>query len=86
MLAAIRRSSERSREAGIIKLFAVGPATPANREAIELDGAQYQAVLKSGIPVSLDIDLPSNASAQMVTAVYDWNSNRAGTVEISLRH
>ncbi len=36
----------------------------ANREAVELDAEHYQSVLKSGIPVSLALDLPANTSAQ----------------------
>ncbi len=58
----------------------------ATREAVELDAAHYQTMLKSGIPVSLALDLPANTSAQIVTAVYDWNSNRPGTLEIHLHH
>ena len=58
----------------------------ANREVVELDAAHYQSVLKSGIPVSLALDLPANTSAQIVTAVYDRNTNRSGTLEIPLRH
>jgi VWFA-related protein len=58
----------------------------ANREAVELDAEHYQSVLKSGIPVSLALDLPANTSARIVTAVYDWNTNRSGTLEIPLHH
>jgi VWFA-related protein len=56
----------------------------ANREAVELDAEHHQSVLKSGIPVSLVLDLPANTAAQIVTAVYDWNTNRSGTLEIPL--
>lgn len=56
----------------------------ATREAVELDSAHYDLVLKSGIPVTLDIDVPANARARLVTAVYDWNTARSGTLEISL--
>jgi VWFA-related protein len=58
----------------------------ANREAVELDAAHYQSVQESGIPLSLALDLPANTSAQIVTAVYDWNTNRSGTLEIPLHH
>jgi VWFA-related protein len=56
----------------------------ATREAIELDAAHYESLLKSGIPITLNIDLPANAKARFVTAVYDWNTTRAGTLEIQL--
>jgi VWFA-related protein len=56
----------------------------ATREAVELDDAHYQSALKSGIPISIALDLPANASGQIVTAVYDWNTNRSGTLEIPL--
>jgi VWFA-related protein len=57
----------------------------ATREAVELSAAQYQSILKSGIPVTLDLDLPANTPAQLVTAVYDWNTTRSGTLEIPVR-
>lgn len=57
----------------------------ANREALQLDAAHYQAVLQSGIPITLALDLPANTPAQFVTAVYDWNSNKSGTLEIPLQ-
>ena len=56
----------------------------ATREAAELDPARYEEALKSGIPVTLDLDLPAHTSAQIVTAVYDWNSGRSGTLEIPI--
>jgi VWFA-related protein len=54
----------------------------ATREAAQLSPAQYASITKTGLPVSLDLDLPANTSAQLVTAVYDWNTNRSGTLEI----
>lgn len=57
----------------------------ANREAVELDDAHYQAALQSGIPVSVALDLPAHTSAQIVTTVYDWNTNQSGTLEIPIR-
>ena len=56
----------------------------ATREAVELNAMQYQSALKSGIPVTLDIDVPANTHARLVTAVYDWNTTRSGTLEIPL--
>jgi len=57
----------------------------ATREAIELDAAHYESLLKSGIPITLNIDLPANTKARFVTAVYDWNNTRSGTLEAQLR-
>ena len=57
----------------------------ATREAVELSAAQYESILKSGIPITLDLDLPANTPAQLVTAVYDWNSDRSGTLELPVR-
>jgi hypothetical protein len=56
----------------------------ATREAVELSAPQYESVLKSGIPVNLDLDLPANTPARLVTAVYDWNTTRSGTLEVPL--
>jgi VWFA-related protein len=58
----------------------------ATRETVELDAAHYQSVLESGVPIAIALDLPADTSARIVTAVYDWNSNRSGTVEIPLHH
>lgn len=57
----------------------------ATQEAVELSAAQYQSILKSGIPVTLSLDLPANTTAQLVTAVYDWNTARSGTLEMPVR-
>ncbi|MBS1802707.1 MAG: VWA domain-containing protein [Acidobacteria bacterium] len=57
----------------------------ATREAIELDAARYESLLKTGIPITLEIDLPVNTKARVVTAVYDWNTARSGSLEIPLR-
>jgi hypothetical protein len=56
----------------------------ATGESIELTPPQYESVAKSGIPVRLDLDLPAAAAAHLITAVYDSNSGRAGTVEIPI--
>ncbi len=56
----------------------------ANREDAELTPEQYASILTNGLPVKLEIDLPAKLPAQLVTAVYDWNTGRAGTLEIPL--
>jgi VWFA-related protein len=70
-----------------LKAYGAGGAAlnwQATREAAELDPAHYEAALKSGIPVTLDLELPAHTPAQIVTAVHDWNTNRSGTLEISI--
>lgn len=56
----------------------------ASREGTELSPTEYASIVKTGIPVTIDIDLPSNTPAQLVTAVYDLNTDRSGTLETSL--
>lgn len=58
----------------------------ATREAAEVSPDEYESILKTGLPVMLDIDLPAKTPAQLVTAVYDWNTGRSGTLEIPLDH
>jgi len=58
----------------------------ASREAIQLDAAHYESALKAGIPITVDLDVPAHTPARLVTAVYDWETTRAGTLEIPLRH
>ncbi len=54
----------------------------ASREAAELTPDEYAILLKNGIPVTIDLDLPADTPVQLVTAVYDWNTTRSGTLEI----
>ena len=56
----------------------------ASREGVELDAVHYESVLKSGIPVTVNLDLPAHTPAQLVTAVYDWDTTRSGTLEIAV--
>ncbi len=53
-------------------------------ESLDLKDTEYAALVKSGIPVHLMIDLPAHAHVHLVTAVYDRNSGRAGTLEVPL--
>jgi VWFA-related protein len=43
----------------------------------------WTAIQKSGIPAHMEIDLP-NEDIYLNTGVYDWGSNKAGTLEIPL--
>jgi VWFA-related protein len=49
---------------------------------LKIAPGQYSGVQEKGIPAHLEIDLPSNASVNLVTAVYDFNSGKAGTLEV----
>jgi VWFA-related protein len=56
----------------------------ARDESVQVNENEYSAALKSGVSVHLAIDLPTNGEEHLVTAVYDWNSGRAGTLELRL--
>jgi len=43
----------------------------------------WTAIQKSGVPAHLEIDLP-NEEIYLNTGVYDWQSNKAGTLQIPL--
>jgi hypothetical protein len=43
----------------------------------------WTAIQKSGIPAHMEIDLPQK-DIYLNTGVYDWGSNKAGTLEIPL--
>ena len=51
-------------------------------ETLRIGPDQYPSTQKTGLPVHLEIDLPSNVFAHLVTAVYDWGSGKAGNLEI----
>ncbi len=51
-------------------------------ENLEIAPDQYSTVQDKGIPAHLEIDFPSNMNVHLVTAVYDFDSGKAGTLEI----
>ena len=51
-------------------------------ENLEISPDQYSTVQEKGLPAHLEIDLPSNTNVHLVTAVYDFDSGKAGTLEI----
>ena len=51
-------------------------------ETLRISPDQYPSLEKTGLPVHLEIDLPSNVYVHLVTAVYDWSSGKAGNLEI----
>jgi len=52
-------------------------------QMMNLKPDNYAAIQKSGIPAHLEIDLP-NTDVYLVTGVYDWNTGKAGTLEIPI--
>ena len=44
----------------------------------------YAAIQHSGIPAHFQIDLPSDKNVFLETGVYDWETGRAGTLEIPI--
>jgi VWFA-related protein len=53
-------------------------------ETLDLKDTEYGALVKNGIPAHLMIDVPAMVQGHLVTAVYDWNSGKAGTLEVPL--
>jgi hypothetical protein len=53
-----------------------------NLETLDIKPDQYNTIEDKGLPAHLEIDLPSNTNVHLVTAVYDFNSGKAGTLEI----
>jgi hypothetical protein len=51
-------------------------------ETLEISAEEYESRKKTGIPARLEIDLPSDLDLRVVTAVYDWNSGKAGSLEV----
>jgi VWFA-related protein len=50
-------------------------------QGMALTPENFAAIQKSGVPVHLEIDLPSSA-AYLETGIYDWSSGKAGTLEV----
>jgi VWFA-related protein len=53
-------------------------------QQMQLDPKIFAAIQKSGIPAHMEIDVPNNTDVFLETGVYDWGSNKAGTLEIPL--
>ena len=52
--------------------------------AMNLAPDMYAAIQHSGIPAHFQIDLPSDKNVFLETGVYDWETGRAGTLEIPI--
>jgi len=55
-----------------------------NIETLDLSAQEYGSILKTGVPVHMEIDLPANTDIHLLTGVYDWNNGKAGTLEIPI--
>ena len=44
----------------------------------------FAAIQKSGVPAHVEIDVPSDKDIYLATGVYDWETGRAGTLEVPL--
>ena len=53
-------------------------------QVMNLKPENYSAIQKSGIQARAEIDLP-NTAVYLVTGVYDWNTGKAGTLEIPIQ-
>lgn len=56
-----------------------------NIETLEMTAEESESRKKTGIPAHLEIDLPADLDLRVVTAVYDWNSGKAGSLEVPVR-
>ena len=54
-------------------------------ETLDMKPSDSSALQQTGISAHLEIDLPSSMDINLMTAVYDWSSGKAGTMEIPLR-
>ncbi len=52
--------------------------------AMNLAPDVYAAIQRSGVPAHFEIDVPSEKDVFLATGVYDWETGRAGTLEIPL--
>ncbi|HUB52727.1 MAG TPA: VWA domain-containing protein [Terracidiphilus sp.] len=53
-------------------------------QMMNLDPTIYAAIRKSGVPGHFEIDLPSDKDIYLETGVYDFETGKAGTLEIPL--
>lgn len=52
--------------------------------AMDLKPDIYAAIQRSGVPAHFDIDVPQGKDVILSTGVYDWNSGKAGTMQVGL--
>ena len=51
------------------------------KQLMNLNAETYAAVQRSGVPASLQLDLPAGA-VYLQTGIYDWGSKRVGTLQV----
>ena len=54
-------------------------------QGMDLKPEIFVSIQRSGVPMHLEIDLPSSA-AYLETGVYDWSSGKAGTLEVPVNN
>ena len=55
-------------------------------EAMSLKPDIFAAIQRSGVPAHMEIDLPTDADVYLATGVFDWETGKAGTMEVPLMH
>ena len=53
-------------------------------QAMSLAPELFANIQRSGVPAHFDIDLPADRDVFLATGVYDWQTGKAGTLEIAL--
>lgn len=53
-------------------------------QAMDLTPDVYAAIQKSGVPAHFEIDVPADKDVFLETGVYDWQTGKAGTMEVAL--
>jgi VWFA-related protein len=51
--------------------------------SLDVTDAAYAAIQRDGVPMHMDLDVPKG-EAYLATGVYDWTSNKAGTLEVPI--
>jgi VWFA-related protein len=53
-------------------------------QAMDLKSDVYAAIQRSGVPAHFEIDVPAHSEVYLATGVYDWQTGKAGTLQIPL--
>lgn len=53
-------------------------------QAMSLDPVLFANIQRSGVPAHFEIDLPADQDVFLETGVYDWQTGKAGTLEVAL--
>lgn len=53
-------------------------------QAMNIDPTLFASIQKSGVPAHIELDLPADKNLYLETGVYDENTGKAGTLEVSL--